>query len=141
MKWWWTLAAAAVLVVPALGGATVGAQTPNLDSSTVAPFMGTWPLTMTNPAGAHETVRIWDENGVVKASVQAGRFPAIPATGILKDAGVLVLTLTRFENGKPIRAVVALTLDGDTMKMSQMLEQSETIKRGSGKKESVAGGG
>ena len=129
--WAWRLV---VFVVLGLGVASAGAQTPNLDSSKVAAFMGTWPLTMTNPAGAHETVRIWDEKGAVKASVQAGRFPAINATGILKDDDVLVLTLTRFENGKPIRAVVALTLEGDTMKMSQMLEQSETIKRGSGKK-------
>ena len=122
------------IVVLGLGVVAAGAQTSNVDSSKVAAFMGTWPLTMTNPAGAHETVRIWAEDGVVKASVQAGRFPAIAATGILKDADVLVLTLTRFENGKPDRAVVALTLDGDTMKMSQMLELSETIKRGSGKK-------
>jgi hypothetical protein len=48
---------------------------------------------------------------------------------------MLVLTLTRFENGKPIRAVISLTLNGDTMKMAQMLEFSETIKRGSGKKQ------
>ncbi|HEU0091151.1 MAG TPA: hypothetical protein VFS78_03515 [Vicinamibacteria bacterium] len=47
---------------------------------------------------------------------------------------MLVLTLTRFENGKPDRAVIALTLDGDTMNMAQMLEFSQTIKRGSGKK-------
>ena len=124
----------ALIVVLGLGVVAAGAQTSNVDSSKVAAFMGTWPLTMTNPAGAHETVRIWAEDGVVKASVQAGRFPAIAATGILKDGDVLVLTLTRFENGKADRAVVALTLDGDTMKMSQMLEFSETIKRGSGKK-------
>jgi hypothetical protein len=122
------------LVVLGLSVATVDAQAPSPDASNVAAFMGTWPLTMTNPAGARETVRIWNENGVVKASVQAGRFPAIAATGILKDADVLVLTLTRFENGQPIRAVVALMLDGGTMKMSQMLERSETIKRGSGTK-------
>jgi hypothetical protein len=109
--------------------------------SEVTAFIGTWPLTMTNPAGARETVRIWEENGVVKASVQAGRFPAINATGILKDGDVLVLTLTRFENGKADRAVIALTRDGDIMNMSQMLEFSQTIKRGSGKKESVASGG
>jgi hypothetical protein len=126
----------AVLVVLGLGVAAAGAQSSRVDSSQVAAFKGTWPLTMTNPAGALETVRIWEENGAVKASVQAGRFPAIAATGILKDADadVLVLTLTRFENGKPIRAVVALTLDGDTMKMAQMLEMSQTIKRGSGKR-------
>jgi hypothetical protein len=114
--------------------ATGGAQASALEASQASAFMGTWPLTMTNPAGARETVRIWDEKGVVKASVQSGRFPAIAATGILKDGDVLVLTLTRFENGKEDRAVVSLTLEGDTMKMSQMLEFSETIKRGSGKK-------
>jgi len=117
-----------------LVGSPVGGQTPSLDPSQVTAFMGTWPLTMTNPEGARETVRVWEENGVVKASVQSGRFPAINATGILKDGDMLVLTLTRFENGKPDRAVIALTLDGDTMSMSQMLEFSQTIKRGSGKK-------
>ena len=96
--------------------------------------MGTWPLIMSNPEGARETVRVWDDNGIVKASVQSGRFPAIGATGIMKDGDVLVLSLTRFENGKPDRAVVALTLDGETMKMAQMLEFSQTIKRGSGKR-------
>ena len=89
---------------------------------------------MTNPSGAREIVRIWEEGGVVKATVQAGRFPPIAASGMVKDGGVLVLTLTRFANGRPIWAVVALTLDGDEMRMAQMLELSETIKRGSGRK-------
>ena len=116
-----------ILFVPLSG------QSSALDSRQVTAFMGTWPLTMTIPAGAHETVRIWDENGVVKASVQAERFPPIAATGIMKDGDVLVLTLTRFENGKPDRAVIALTVDGETMAMAQMLEFSPNIKRGSGK--------
>ena len=124
----------AMLALLYVGGPAAGAQAPALNPSQAATFLGVWPLTMTNPEGARETVRIWDENGVVKASVQAGRFPAIGATGILKDGDVLVPTLTRFENGKPDRAVIALTLDGDTMNMAQMLEFSQTIKRGSGKK-------
>jgi len=115
-------------------GPAAGGQAPALNSSRATALTGTWPLTMTNPEGARETVRIWDDNGVVKASVQSGRSPAIMATGILKDGDVLVLTLTRFENGKPDRAVIALTMDGDTMNMAQMLEFSQTIKRGSGKK-------
>jgi len=127
------LAIVTLLSICVCGPAASG-QTPALPPSSASAFMGTWPLTMTNPEGARETVRILDESGVVKASVQAGRFPAINATGILKDGDVLVLTLTRFENGKPDRAVVALTLDGDTMNMAQMLEFSQTIKRGSGKR-------
>jgi hypothetical protein len=90
---------------------------------------------MTNPAGATETVRISDQNGTLAATVQSGRFPPIHVTGLLKDDDTLVLTLTRFENGKPIRAVISLTLDGDTMHLAQMLEFSETIKHGSGKKQ------
>lgn len=124
----------AIVVLLCLCGSAASEQAPALTPTSVSAFMGTWPLTMTNPEGAHETVRIWDEKGVVKASVQSGRFPAINATGMLKDGDVLVLTLTRFENGNPDRAVIALTLDGDTMNMSQMLEFSQTIKRGSGKK-------
>jgi hypothetical protein len=92
-------------------------------------------MTMTNPQGATETVRIWDQNGVMAATVQAGRFPPIKVTGAMKDGNVLVLTLTRFENGREDRAVIALTVDGDTMHMAQMLEFSQTIKRGSGKKQ------
>ena len=114
--------------------APLGQMSP-INPSQVTSFMGTWVLTMTNPEGARETVRIWNENGAVKASVQSGRYPPINVTGIMKDEDVLVLTLTRFENGQRDRAVIALTLEGDTMKMAQMLEFSQTIKRGSGKKE------
>lgn len=114
--------------------ATAG-QTPALSSSQTKPFMGTWVVAMTNPQGASETVSVWDQNGVVAASLRSGRFPAINATGIFMDGKMLVLTLTRFENGRPIRAVVALTVKGGTINMAQMLEFSETIKRGSGTKE------
>jgi hypothetical protein len=61
-------------------------------------------------------------------------------TGIVKDGNMLVLTISRdgpqpvLENGVPIWAVYALTLDGDTMKVALMLEPSQTIKRGLGKK-------
>jgi hypothetical protein len=111
------------------------AQGPVMRSSDIAPFLGTWVLTMTNPPNATETVRIWDDSGTARASFQSNRSAAINATGMMKDGDVLVLTLSRFENGKPDRAVVALTIDGDTMNISQMLEFSQTIKRGSGKKQ------
>jgi hypothetical protein len=124
----------AALALACTIASSAGAEPPAVRTSEAAAFVGTWPLTMTNPAGAQETVRVWDDNGVLKASVQSGRWPAINATGILKDGDLLVLTATRFENGKADRAVIALTLDGDTMNMAQMLEFSQTIKRGSGKK-------
>jgi hypothetical protein len=118
-----------------LVGTAVGGQSSPLNSSQVTAFMGTWRFAMTNPQGSQQTVRLWDENGVVAASFQIGKFPSNKITGIVKDGDVLVLTTTVRENGKPIWAVIALTLDGQTMKMAQMLEQSETIKRGAGTKE------
>ena len=45
---------------------------------------------------------------------------------------MVVLATTLRENGAPIWAVIALTLDGQTMNMAQMLERSQTIKRGAG---------
>jgi len=118
-----------------LVGTAAGEQSPPLNSAEVTPFMGTWRFAMTNPQGSQQTVRLWDKSGVIAASLQIGKFPPNEITGIVKDGAVLVLTTTVRENGKPIWAVVALTLEGQTMKMAQMLEQSETIKRGSGTKE------
>ena len=126
----WATVVTFLLAIPEASGQSVGVQ-----SSTAAAFVGTWVFTMTNPQGAQETVRIVDKNGAVGASVQAGRFPPIEVSGILKDGDMLVLTATRFENGKPIRAVISLIPDGEMMKMAQMLEFSDTIKRGSGKKQ------
>ena len=94
-------------------------------------FVGTWVFAMTNPLGAQETIRIVDKNGTLSASVQAGRFPPIEVSGMLKDGDMLVMTATHFENGRPIRAVISLIPKGESMSMAQMLEFSETIKRGS----------
>lgn len=127
----WPTVAVALLLMAAEGGA----QNVALKSSELAAFMGTWVFTMTNPQGAQETVRILDKKGIATASVQAGRFPPIDVSGMVKDGDMLVLTATRFENGRPIRAVIALTPDGEGMNMAQMLEFSETVKRGSGKKQ------
>jgi hypothetical protein len=110
----------------------VPGQTPPLNSSQASGFMGTWTFAMTNPPNSQQTVRIWNKNGVVGASLQIGTQPPNDITGILKDGDVLVLTTMLRENGAPIWAVIALTLDGATMNMAQMLQFSQTIKRGSG---------
>jgi len=124
----------AVLLLLAAAGAVAQSVAPK--SSELRPFMGTWVFTMTNPQGTEQTVRIWDKNGVVGASLQVGRFPPNDIAGILKDGDVLVLTTTLRENGAPIWAIIALTLDGQTMNMAQMLQMSQTIKRGTGHKQS-----
>ena len=112
-----------------------GWQAATVSSKDASAFIGTWVIAMSNPQGATETLRIWDQNGVMAATVQSGRFPPLKVTGAMKDGAVLVLTTTRFENGKEDRAVIALTVDGETMTMAQMLEFSQTIKRGSGKRQ------
>jgi hypothetical protein len=133
---WLTMAALFVFVAWAasgLGSALTSAQPPS--------FLGTWVFAMTNPAGSEQTVRIWEKNGITGASVQIGKFPPTDVTGIIKDGNMLVLSIshearpTMLENGAPIWAVISLTLEGDTMVMAQMLERSQTIKRGRGKKQ------
>jgi len=47
----------------------------------------------------------------------------------------IVLTTTLRENGAPIWAVIALTIDAETMSMAQMLERSQTITRGTGRRQ------
>jgi hypothetical protein len=106
-------------------------------SAQASAFLGTWKIDMSSPAalvGTNETIRIWNRNGTVAASLQVGKFPANDVTGILKDGNLLVLTTTLRENGRPIWVAVSLKVEGDTMSLAQMMERSETIKRGSGKK-------
>src|SRR5436309_12532329 len=88
---------ATLTAVVLLAGPTAAAQGSRLDSSQASAFMGTWVFIMSNPAGASETVRIWDKNGIVAASVQSGRFPPIDVSGILKDGDMLALNATRCE--------------------------------------------
>jgi hypothetical protein len=128
VRQFWLGVAVLLLVVGPVAG-----QTPALDASQAGAFMGTWTFAMTNPPDSQQTVKIWNKNGVVGASLQIGKFPPNEITGILKDGDVLVLTTAVRENGAPIWAVIALTLDGQTMNMAQMLQFSQTIKRGSAK--------
>ena len=126
----WTMVAVLLVAGPAPGW-----QASTLDSSEASAFMGTWVIAMEIPQGAQETIRIWEEDGRVAASVQAERFPPLNVPDIAKDGESLVLTVGRYENGKPIQAIVTLTLDGEMMNMTQDLEGSRVRKRGSGKKQ------
>ena len=137
----------ALLVAGLLAIAAPGArgQSAPLNPANAKPFLGVWVIEMTEPAvfkGTH-TIRVWDNNGTVAASLQTNpNFPAIEATGIHRDGNMLVLTLSHNakphpmqENGMPIWAVVSAVVDGDTMKVAQMLERSQTIKRGAGNRQ------
>ena len=120
------------------------AQSAPLNPANAKLFMGVWVIEMTQPAvfkGTH-TIRVWDNNGTVAASLQTSpNFPAREATGMHRDGSMLVLTFSHdakpplLENGAPIWAVVSAVVDGDTMKVAQMLERSQTIKRGAGKRQ------
>jgi hypothetical protein len=124
-----------IALVLLVAGSELHGQTSRPQPSDMSAFVGTWVIAMTNPAGAQETVRISNNDGIIAASVQLGRFPPSEVTGIVKDGDLLVLTTRRRENGQPIWVVMSLTLDGETMNVAQMLELSQTIKRGSGKKQ------
>jgi hypothetical protein len=138
------LLVAALLVITAPGAR--GQSAAPLSPADAKSFLGVWVIEMTEPAvfkGAH-TIRVWDNGGTVAASLQTNpNFPAIEATGVYRDGNMLVLTLSHHakphpmqENGMPIWAVVSAVVDGDTMKVAQMLERSQTIKRGAGNRQS-----
>jgi hypothetical protein len=130
-----------LLILVLVPGATARGQARQLGPSQVQDFIGTWVIEITEGLRATQTVTIWERNGVVAASVQGQKSPAIEVTGIVKDGNMLVLTISRdgprpvLENGVPIWAVYVLTLDADTMKVALTLEPSTTVKRGSGKKQ------
>jgi hypothetical protein len=136
------LLAGGLLLVAAHGAR---GQSSPLSPADAKSFMGVWVVEMTEPPafkGTH-TIRIWDRNGAVAASLQTTPgAPAIEATGLHRDGNMLVLTLSHqarpnpmLENGMPIWAVISAVVDGDTMKVAQMLERSQTIKRGTGKRQ------
>ena len=130
---------ALVLLMP--GHRLATAQPRQAESSKAEDFIGTWAVEMTEPMKGTQTVRIWERNGALAASVGNGTSQATDVTGIVRDGNMMVLTISRdgtrpiMENGVPIWAVYALTLEGGTMKVALMLERSQTIKRGFGKKQ------
>jgi hypothetical protein len=65
---WLPIAAALIFLEASASGQGSGVLTPAQASA----FMGTWVITMTNPPGAQETVRIVAKDGIVAASVQPG---------------------------------------------------------------------
>ena len=136
----WGLLPLVLLVV----AGPANAQGPAVLPHQAAPFMGTWVFTMTEPPhfkGSVQTVRIWEQDGRVAATLQVGKFPANNVTGMLRDSDMLVLTISHDapapirENGVALSAVIMLTPDGEGMRMAQLLDASETIKRGLGKKQ------
>ncbi len=130
LRQWMTVAAVLVSVGTSLSG-----QSATVASSEVNAFLGTWVINMTEPKGALETVRIRDNGGRAAATVQAQQFPPLACSDVAKMGKRLVLAATRFENGKPLQAIVILTIEGDTMNMIQELEGSTITKRGSGKRQ------
>ena len=126
------LLAVALLAMPPVIAAQERAPTP----AQVEAFLGTWTFAMTNPPNSQQTVRIFEKNGALAASLQVGKFPPNEITGILKDGDLLILTSTVRENGAPIYSVVALKRDGDRMNLAQLLENSQTVKRGTATKQS-----
>lgn len=119
-------------------------QAASTPPSQAAGFLGTWTVTMTAPEemkGDVITVRIWNKDGRLAASVQTHpNFPAIEATGVLSDGNMIVASIGHHaqrpirENGAPIWATFTLTLDGDSLRLAQTLERSTTIKHGVGRK-------
>ena len=124
---------------------TRGQGTAPLNSANAKSFLDVWVIQMSEPAafmGTH-TIRVWDNSGSVAASLQTNsNFPAIEVTGVHRDGNMLIRTLSHHakphpmpENGMFIWEVVSAVVDGDTMKVAQMVERSQTITRGTGNRQ------
>ena len=128
-----------ILIILLRSAGTVGAQQLSaVNSAQATAFIGTWVFDMTSPEevrGTRQTVKIWQKDGAIAASFQVGRFPPNEITGILQDGELLVLTASVRENGQPIWVVISLKMESETMMLAQMMERSQTIKRGIGKKQ------
>jgi len=140
MRMQWAISPVLMAVLLAPSALAQSALTPSTQATA---FLGTWVIEMTQPAafkGRH-TVTISDNNGALTANVQTGNSPPKPVTGIVKDGEMLVLIISREspsamrENGVPIWAVYSLTVNDDTMKAALMLEPSDTIKKGTGRRQ------
>ena len=121
-----------------VAGMATGASAQSLTPKAAAEFLGTWLFEMTQPddlKGTAETVRILEKDGQVIATVQVAKFPPNEVSGLMRDGDKLVLSTTLRENGQPMSVVIMLKLSGDSMALSQMMESSKTIKRGTGKKQ------
>ena len=129
-----TPVAAALLIAVA---APASGQSPTIAAKQATAFMGTWVIDIASPAALKgtETVRVWEKDGLVAASVQVGQFPPNEVTGLLRDGDLLVLSTTMRENGAPIWVVISLKAEGETMTLAQMMERSPMTVRGVGKKE------
>jgi len=131
-----------LLTTGVVAAAPQAASTP---PSQAAAFLGSWTVTMTAPEemkGDVLTVRIWNKDGRLAASVQTNpNAPASEATGVLSDGNIIIASIGHHaqrpmrENGAPIWATFTLTLDGDSLKLAQTLERSTTIKRGVGRRQ------
>ena len=130
-----TPVAAAILI--AVAGVPASGQSPTIAAKQATAFIGTWVIDIASPAALKgtETVRVWEKDGLVAASVQVGQFPPNEVTGLLRDGDLLVLSTTMRENGAPIWVVISLKVEGETMTFAQMMERSPMTVRGVGKKQ------
>lgn len=87
-----TLAAAMCMLL-----GSVQAQSHPIPTSQLSAFVGTWVIDFTEPPAfkGTQTLRIWDVNGAIDASIQSVTLRPMPVTGILKDGDMLVLTTNR----------------------------------------------
>jgi hypothetical protein len=88
---WLSMAIATLVVSAALSANT---QVANVTATDARAFVGTWVFSMSNLGGSQQTVRIWEEDGVLKASVQVGKGAPTGVTGIVKDGDMLVLSVS-----------------------------------------------
>ena len=85
-----------------------------------AGYMGEWALTLETPRGTQEQgLALSEFGGKVVAELSGGRGGAVTITDIVKFEDDLVLKFERNMRGNTMDVTLTLSLDGDTLNVSQ----------------------
>jgi hypothetical protein len=99
---------------------TAAQEASTLDVADAAGYLGEWTLSLDTPRGAREqTLTLSDVAGKVSAELSGGRGGAMTITDITKSDGGLVLRFERSMRGNTTGVTMTLSLDGETLNVSQ----------------------
>ena len=106
-----------------------------LDVGDAEGYLGEWALTLETPRGTQEQNLVLTDVGGVAAELSGGRGGTVTVTDIARSEDDLVLKFERNMRGNSMPVTMTLSLDGDTLKVSQEIGDRFSMT-GTGEKQS-----
>ncbi|HAK56032.1 MAG: hypothetical protein QF463_15295 [Vicinamibacterales bacterium] len=114
----WTIALG--LTAAIFAGTTAAQEASTLDVADATGYIGKWALSLETPRGTREqSLTLSDVAGKVSAELSGGRGGAMTITDITKSDRGLVLRFERNMRGNAMDVTMTLSLDGETLNVSQ----------------------